>query len=132
MIKEFRMSTRPQELAAWPHINRVMHIDSAGNIESDFISWSMRIRDRLTPADRAAAYEEWADFYEHRLAQQAGELAKDPGRRHLVEKWTDSMAYTCRRSAAWARGDNPGEWISQHERRPDLFESANGTSQPQG
>ncbi len=23
-------------------------------------------------------------------------------------------------SAAWARGENPGEWVSQGERRPDL------------
>lgn len=74
----------------------------------------------MSPAERAAAYEEWADFYEWHLTQREQELAGDRRKRHLVEKWTDSMAYSCRRSAAWARGENPGSWVSQRERRPDL------------
>ena len=40
--------------------------------------------------------------------------------RRLVEEWTDSMAYCCRRSAARARGEDPGEWVPQWKRRPDL------------
>jgi hypothetical protein len=30
------------------------------------------------------------------------------------------MAYSCRRSAAFARGENPGVWIPLSKRRPDL------------
>jgi hypothetical protein len=104
----------------WPHIGRALYVDAAGTIEDDFVGWSWWRRDKLSPAEQAAAYEEWADFYEWRLAQRADELAKDRSKRHLVEEWTDSMAYCCRRSAAWARGDDPGEWIPQHVRRPDL------------
>lgn len=61
-----------------------------------------------------------ADFYEFRLAQRADELARDHRLRNLVAKWTDAMAYCCRRCAAFARGEDPGEWVPQWERRPDL------------
>lgn len=104
----------------WPHIGRALHVDSAGNVEDDFFGWEWWSRDTLSAAEQAAAYEEWADFYEWRLAQRADELANDRVKRHLVEEWTDSMAYCCRRSAAWARGDDSGEWIPQYVRRPDL------------
>jgi hypothetical protein len=67
------------------------------------------------------AFEEWADFYDYCLEQRADELAVNPCLRSLVAKWTDSMAYCCRRSAAWARGEHPGAWIPQCERRPDLY-----------
>lgn len=102
----------------WPHITRFLHVES-GWVEDDFLTWCIT-RERLTPAERAAGNEEWADFYEWRLAQCADELAGDLSRRRLVERWTDSMAYCCRRSAAWARGENPGEWVPQHVRRPEL------------
>lgn len=68
----------------------------------------------------AAAHEEWADFFEWRLEQQADELADDPVERHLMARWTDSMAYCCRRLATFARGGDPGEAVPQHVRRPDL------------
>ncbi|MPZ83106.1 MAG: hypothetical protein GEV28_23020 [Actinophytocola sp.] len=74
----------------------------------------------MSPVERAAAYEEWADFYEWCLEQRAAELAGDRVKRHLVAEWTDSMTYCCRRSAAWARGEDPGEWVPQSQRRPDL------------
>ena len=54
------------------------------------------------------------------MEQRAEELAADRTLRHLVMEWTDSMVYCCRRSAAYARGEHPGEWIAQHVRRPDL------------
>jgi hypothetical protein len=104
----------------WPHIARYLREpEPSGWVEDKFANWS-RYADELSPADRAAGYEEWADFYEWRLVQRADELARDPGKRHLVEEWTDSMAYCCRRSAVFARGGDPGEWISDKERRPDL------------
>jgi hypothetical protein len=74
----------------------------------------------LGPGERVAAYEEWADFWEWRLAQREPELTSDRRKRHLVAKWTDSMIYSCRRSAAFARGEDPGEWVPQSQRRPDL------------
>jgi hypothetical protein len=74
----------------------------------------------MAPAECAVSYEEWADFYEWRLEQRAEELAADRAKRHLVAEWTESMAYSCRRSAAFARGENPGEWTPLSTRRPDL------------
>lgn len=47
-------------------------------------------------------------------------MASDRVRRHLVAEWTDSMAYSCRRIAAFARGENPGAWVPLSTRRPDL------------
>jgi len=88
-------------------------------VGDDYFGWA-REEPALGPDEQAAALEEWADFYEFRLAQRADELAIDRGKRNLVEKWTDSMAYCCRRSAAWARGEDPGEWIPLPVRRPDL------------
>jgi hypothetical protein len=104
----------------WPHIARFLRApDSTGWVDDKFSRWSQHAEE-LSPAERAAAYEEWADFYQWRLTQRAAELARDPGKRHLVEEWTDNMAYCCRRSAAWARGEDPGEWVPQSQRRPDL------------
>jgi hypothetical protein len=47
-------------------------------------------------------------------------LAADEGKRGLMSEWTDSMAYCSRRCAVRARGADPGPWIQQWERRPDL------------
>ncbi|MBP2326793.1 putative YcjX-like family ATPase [Kibdelosporangium banguiense] len=105
----------------WPRIARFLGPTGLANyIDDDFSHWSRHAED-LTPAERAAAYEEWADFYEWRLKQRATELADDRCKRYLVAEWTDSMAYCCRRSAAWARGEDPGAWLPQQERRPDLY-----------
>jgi hypothetical protein len=105
----------------WPHIKQFLRINSSGRVEGDHYFW-WQVENTLTLAERAAANDEWADFYEWRLAQRVGELAGDRIQRHLVTKWTDSMAYCCRRLAAYARGDDPGDWVDQHERRPDLDE----------
>lgn len=104
----------------WPHIRRALRVDPAGYIDDDFIGWSCGTSGTLTPAEQAAAYEEWADFYEYRLAQRADGLAHDPGLLRLMAWWTDNMAYCCRRAAVRARGEDPGEWIPQYERWPDL------------
>lgn len=104
----------------WPHIERFLRVDTAtGWVDDDHLTFS-HFEDRLDPTDRAAAYEEWAAFYEWRLEQRADELAADRVKRHLVAEWTDSMAYSCRRSAAFARGECPGAWVPQSTRRPDL------------
>lgn len=47
-------------------------------------------------------------------------MAGDDSKRGLVEEWTDDMAYCARRCAVYARGEDPGEWVPQWERRPDL------------
>lgn len=108
-------------LTRWPHIRRWLWVESSGCVEYDYLSWSLVHRGVDTPnAEVAAAYEEWADFYEWRLVQRADELAEDESRRGLVAEWTDSMAYCSRRCAATARGEDPGPWVQQWERRPDL------------
>lgn len=103
----------------WPHIERFLRVESPGWVESDF-HWWLRAAGTLSQNERAAAHEEWADFFEWRLEQRAAELANDRTLRHLVTEWTDSMAYCSRRLAAVARGADPGEWIPQHARRPEL------------
>jgi len=112
-----------QELTAeeisnrWPNIGRFLRIDDS--VDDDYPRF-WRVENRLDPAVRAASYEEWADFYEWQLARRADELAADRVKRHLVSEWTESMAYSCRRSAAFARGENPGTWVPLSVRRPDL------------
>jgi hypothetical protein len=105
----------------WPRIQRFLRVDSTGGLDDDFPGWSSWVERKLSPGERAAAYEEWADFWEWRLAQREPELAGNRRKHHLVAKWTDSMAYSCRRSAARARGENPGKCVPQSERRPDLY-----------
>lgn len=105
----------------WPQIRRFLRVDSTGGFDDDFQGWSSCVERKLSPDERAAAYEEWADFWEWRLAQREPELASDRRKRHLVAKWTDSMTYSCRRSAAWERGEDPGTWVPQAQRRPDLY-----------
>jgi hypothetical protein len=68
----------------------------------------------------AEAHEEWADFFEWQLQRQTAELVAKPIERHLLAVWTGSMAYCHRRLAAFARGEDPGECVPQHVRRPDL------------
>ena len=103
----------------WPHIKRWLRVEPSGRVEDAFRSFCWA-EDTLNPADRAAANEEWADFWGFRLEQRAGELAGDDHKRGLVEEWTDSMVYLSRRCAAIARGEDPGPWVPQWERRPDL------------
>lgn len=106
-------------MSRWPHIARYLHPSPSGWVDDDYLDWCW-IRDRLAPAEQAAGDEEWANFFEWRLAQQAEDLAGDRARRRLVERWTDDTVYCCRRAAARARGEDPGSWVPQHVRRPDL------------
>jgi hypothetical protein len=60
----------PEISNRWPHIGRFPRVDSAGGADGEFHGWEWWVRDTLRPADRAAAaYEEWAEFYEWRLEQ---------------------------------------------------------------
>lgn len=110
-----------EALNRWPQIARFLRVDEAtGQIDHHF-HWWCSAEGRLSPSERTAGNEEWAEFFEWRLDQRSGELAGDRLRRHLVTEWTESMAYICRRCAAWARGEDPGEWVPQRERRPDIY-----------
>jgi hypothetical protein len=106
-------------LDRWPHIKRFLQVKSSGRVDGDYQRW-LRLEKTLSPEEQATGHEEWADFYEWRLAQRADELAADRVRRYLVAEWTDSMAYCCRRAAAFARGEDPGQWLPLRQRRPDL------------
>jgi hypothetical protein len=88
----------------WPRIARYLRAESPDWVDGDFHLWDWWVRD---PAERADGYEEWAEFYEWRLALQARELAGDAHGRRIVERWTDDMAYLCRRCAVYARGEDP-------------------------
>ena len=106
----------------WPHIERFLWVDdSTGGVGEDFPGWLSCDKPKLSPDELAAAYEEWAAFWEWCLVRREPQLAGDRHKRHLVEQWTDSMAHSCRRSAAQARGVDPGEWLPQSQRRPDLY-----------
>jgi hypothetical protein len=104
--------------ARWPHIKDFLCVTDAGDIDDELVWWLCAPRNR-SPAEWAAGHEEWADFFEWRLQEFAG----DRGLHRLLEKWTECMAYCCRRAAARACGVDPGEWVPQHERRPDLAAS---------
>lgn len=106
----------------WPRIGRYLRVDNAtGWVDANYTTWYFTHgRTSQQNEEVAAAYDEWADFFEWDLERRADELAADRTKRHLVEEWTDSMTYCCRRAAEWARGIEPGRWIPQHERRPDL------------
>ncbi len=105
----------------WPHITMFLSVNNSDVcVDDDFPRWLFANERTPTPCpEMAAAYEEWADYFEWCLAQRADELAADRGKRRLAEKWTDSMAYCCRRLAAWARGEHPGKWLPEHQRRPN-------------
>lgn len=104
------------EVSRWPRIQRYLQ-----GVNGDFLGWQYATeRISLPNADIAAANDEWADFYEWCLEQRAGELAFDRVKRHLIVEWTAEMVYLCRRTAAWARGEDPGEWLALSERRPDV------------
>lgn len=96
----------------WPRIARFLEGEPTGWVVARFNVWDIWTRATLSPTEQAAAYEEWADFYLWRL-----ESASDHLQRRGLEHWTDDMVYVCRRCAAYARGENPGEWVPSWQRR---------------
>lgn len=104
-------------LDRWPHIKQFLRMEPSGWIKVQFPRWYSV---EPSAADEAAAYEEWADFYEWQFRQRAAELAGDRIKRYLAATRTDTMAYLNRRLAAHARGEDPGPDIPQWIRRPDL------------
>jgi hypothetical protein len=103
----------------FPRIERYLEIRRDGWIAARDHSWEWN-KDALSPAELAADYEQWAEFYEWHLAHRAEKLAGDRLLLRAVEQWTDDMAWLSRRCAAYARGEDPGPWIPSWERRPDL------------
>jgi hypothetical protein len=101
-------------MSRWPHIARYLRNESGS--DDDFLGWCA-VSGRLEPAERAAADQEWADRFEWRLAQRTDEGTVD---HRLAARWTDDMVYLCLRAAARARDEDPGAWVPQHVRRPDL------------
>jgi hypothetical protein len=101
----------PEVVNRWPRIRRFLNVESTGWISARFHVWDFWTRETLTPAEQAAAYEEWADFYAWRL-----EATEDPLERRRLERWTDDLVYVCRRCASYARGEDPGEWVPAWER----------------
>lgn len=105
----------------WPKIGQWLRVQR-GEVSFDDVGWMSSVqRNAVHGEDLATAYEQQAAYYEWLLKQRTtGHLADDRIGQHLCAKWTDSMTYCCRRLASLARGDDPGAWISQHVRRPDL------------
>jgi hypothetical protein len=103
-----------QELAdRWPRIALFLRVDPGGWI-SPSLHWFESCKRGWEPAEQAAAWEEFADFYRWRLARQPRELAGN------LQEWTDDMVYLCLRCAAEARGEDPGEWLPSWVRRPGV------------
>src|SRR5256885_12453297 len=92
----------------WPRIARYLDGPPTGWVRARLHCWDWWNRDSLSPADLAAAYEEWADFFQWRLAQRAGELATNPALRRILERDADDLVYACRRGGGNARGGEPG------------------------
>lgn len=109
-------------LGRWPRIQHALTIRDSGGVDCDYcLVIGHMDRHEVHGAERARTCEELAEFYEWRLTTRAGEMAEAPRLRFLLETWTDSMCYALRRSAAYARGDDPGPAVEQSQRRPDLF-----------
>ena len=106
-------------VARWPRIGRFLRMDDAtGWVDGDFRRWHIATEGvRCPDPEYAAASEEWAEFYLWRLERARVRLADDRCRLQLVEEWTDSVVYIHKRMAARGRGEDPGEWIPQYERR---------------
>ena len=97
------MVARAREVVnQWPRIARFLNVESTGWISARFHVRDFWTREKLTPTEQAATYEEWADFYTWRL-----KAAGDPLYRHRLERWTDDMVSACRLCAAYARGGLP-------------------------
>ncbi|ALG13618.1 hypothetical protein AOZ06_48215 [Kibdelosporangium phytohabitans] len=107
----------------WPNIRPWLRVNpETETINDEYHQWFFAKSFAQPPRpELAAAYDEWADFYEFQLEQRADELARDEHKRGLVEDWTEEMTYTARRCAAEARGEDPGDWVPQRQRRPDLY-----------
>jgi hypothetical protein len=109
--------TREEIAQRWPHIKRYVWVNNSDVCVDDYRRWFCVHESTPPPCpELALAYEEWADYFEWRLTRRADELAADPGKRRVVENWTDSIAYSCRRLAVYARGGDPGERLSPDER----------------
>ncbi|AOS61957.1 hypothetical protein [Actinoalloteichus hymeniacidonis] len=116
-----------QASGRWPTIRRyLLAKPRIAKITNPFLDWHCANASTTLPNEQIAdALTEWADYFEWDLQQRTDELVADPARQHFLENWTDSMAYCCRRWAAWARGEDPGKPIPLHERRPDLARRGN-------
>lgn len=99
----------------WPRIARYLP-KGRDNVGAAFLRWICDLDGSSGPEESAACYEEWAAYFEWDLARRTTELAGDPSRLHLLTRWTDSMAYCCRRSATREQGGDPGEWVPRHVR----------------
>lgn len=108
--------------ARWPHIADYLYIEpDVDTVEDRYFAWHFATEEVKYPdLAMAAALEEWADFRAWHFERRRPTLDNDRNLRSLVERWTDSMVYIHKRNAAHARGEDAGEWIPQHERRPDL------------
>jgi hypothetical protein len=106
----------------WPRLGFALSVGTSGYVHADYFLIVGRMdHRRVQGVERAEAWEELAALYEWRFEQRAGELANDPALRYLVATWTDSMCYSLRRSAAFARGEDPGPVIPQPERIPQVY-----------
>lgn len=112
----------------WPRIGYALTVSESGYVDADYFLILGRMDHRgVQGGERAETWEELARFYEWRLEHRADELAHQPDLRWLVECWTDSMTYSLRRSATFARREDPGPVITHSQRRPDLWAHVHGT-----
>lgn len=121
MTKRQRDELHAELSERWPLIGWWVTVERSGWVDGNESAWSGGAEIRgLTVDEISAGYEQWAQFYEWRRDRRTAEHGWD----YFSEVWTDSYAYVLRRLSVLARGDDPGPWIDQHERRPDIFKRA--------
>lgn len=118
LTKRQREKLHAELAERWPLIGWWLTVDRIGWVDGNDLAWSDGAKGRgLTEDELAAGYEQWVQFYEWHLAQRTDEDGWD----YVRSVWTDSYAYILRRQATKARGEDPGPWIDQWTRSPDLF-----------
>jgi hypothetical protein len=75
------------------------------NAGERYVKWAHYRAHRLSDAEKADAYEQFAK-----------EFDEFPANLEPYQGWADTMAYCCRRLAKWSRGETPEEWVPAHER----------------
>lgn len=103
----------------WPRIGLYLEVQESGWIKDRLLMW-LHHEVKMSPEDRVAGYDEWADYFEWQLTLRTEELAADPAKRRFVEHGNAEMVARCRQAAARAREAAAAQCQPFRDARPRL------------